>query len=255
MQGSAVLGALSVIGGIYFLAWRIWRSAPPALVAGATVAYAPYVVQGNLYISGGLPHVLGLGALAFLLACLTGLWQEAVQGRPLGRWFWGLAGSTAAVFLTHNAVAAIGAVVAAFWLICLWLWRPAWRPLWLSVCAAALGALGAAFVWVPSLVESGIVQIENHHRGNLHYRNHFLAWPGFHPEGVWGLQERGPWTVGTPIDLHLVYPHSLYGPVRRGCGRVSPVCWPAAPCSTPPRAGAASGPPAGATRPPPGAGA
>ena len=54
------------------------------VVAGATVAYAPYVVQGNLYISGGLPHVLGLGALAFLLACLTGLWQEAVPGAPAG---------------------------------------------------------------------------------------------------------------------------------------------------------------------------
>ncbi|HEX2325385.1 MAG TPA: DUF6541 family protein, partial [Chloroflexota bacterium] len=216
MQGAAVLGALAVIGGIYFLAWRVWRQAPAAVVAGAIVAYAPYAVQGNLYISGGMPHVLGLGGLAFLLACLTGLWQEAVEKAPAGRWWWGVAVSTAAIFLTHNAVAVIGAVVAALWLGCLWLWRPAGRPLLLAGSAALYGALLAAFLWLPALVESAIVQIERHHRGNLHYRNHFLAWPGRHPEGVWGLQERGPWTVGAPLDLHLIYPHSMYGPVRLG---------------------------------------
>ncbi|HEX2034798.1 MAG TPA: DUF6541 family protein, partial [Chloroflexota bacterium] len=216
MQAAAALGALLVIAGAYLLAWQIWRHAPAALVAAATVAYAPYVIQGNLYISGGMPHVLGLAFLLFLLAACTGLWQAMTSGRPAGLWWWGVAGSTAAVFLTHNAVAAIGCFVTFLWLACLSLWRPSLRALLGAASAALLGAALVAVLWVPALLETSIVQIERHHRGNLHYRNHFLIWPGFHPETVWGLQERGPWTPGFPIDLHLIYPHSLYGPVRLG---------------------------------------
>lgn len=99
MQLAVALGALSVIGGICALAWRVWRHVPAAVVAGTIVAYAPYVVQGHLYVSGGIPHVLGLGALAAFLACLTGLWEASVQRRPVTPWWWG--------------VAAVGAGVAA----------------------------------------------------------------------------------------------------------------------------------------------
>ena len=53
------------------------------------------------------------------------------------------------------------------------------------------------------------------YRGNLHYRNWFLTWPGVHGP-LWGLPERSPWTVGMPIDLHPVYPHALYGAPKAG---------------------------------------
>ena len=53
------------------------------------------------------------------------------------------------------------------------------------------------------------------YRGNLHYRNWFLTWPGVHGP-LWGLPERSPWTVGAPIELHPVYPHALYGAPEAG---------------------------------------
>src|SRR5262249_42873206 len=81
--------------------------------------------------------------------------------------------------------------------------------------AALLGALGAAFFWLPALADTGLVQIERMYRGNLHYRNWFLAWPGFHA-ALWGLPERSPWTPGAPIDLHLVYRNALYGAPKAG---------------------------------------
>ena len=53
------------------------------------------------------------------------------------------------------------------------------------------------------------------YRGNLHYRNWFLAWPGVHG-ALWGLPERRPWTPGFPIDLHPVYRNALYGAPKAG---------------------------------------
>ena len=63
MQAVTALAALVVILGTYLLAWRLWRHGPAALVAAASVAYAPYVLQGNIFISGSMTHVLGLACM------------------------------------------------------------------------------------------------------------------------------------------------------------------------------------------------
>ncbi|MGH2367374.1 MAG: hypothetical protein ACRDI2_04170 [Chloroflexota bacterium] len=216
MQAAAAVAALGVIAGSYLLVWRLWRHGPAALLAAVSVAYAPYVIQGNLFISGSITHVLGLAWMVLLLAACAGLWQRVTEGQAAQGWWWGVAVATAGVFLAHNAVAAVTSVVAASWIGCLFLWRPSRRGLVAASTAAGAGAAAVAFLWVPALLETGLVQLENNQHGNLNYHNHFLAWPGYHREDVWGLQTRGPWTVGFPIDRHLIYPHSLYGPVRLG---------------------------------------
>ena len=59
------------------------------------------------------------------------------------------------------------------------------------------------------------------YRGNLHYRNWFLTWPGVHG-ALWGLPERSPWTPGFADRPAPGLPPR---PLRRAQGR--PVAVPA----------------------------
>jgi hypothetical protein len=216
MQLVTGLACVGIVLGVYLLAWVVTRHAPASFAAASAVAYGPYAIQGNVYLSGSMTHVLGLTWMALLLAACAGLWRNVAAGRSPWRWWWAAAGCTAAVFLSHNAVAAVTAVVAMSWVACLFAWRPRRAALLATASAALVGVLAVAFFWVPALTETSIVQIENNQHGDLNYHNQFLTWPGYHREEVWGMQTRGAWTVGTPIDLHLLYPNSLYGPVRLG---------------------------------------
>ena len=226
--------AAAFVVGVYALGWALWRNAPAALLAAATAAYAPYALAVNLFVRGAVPEVAGLALLAWLLWAITRAWTDgaaagpAADGVAIGdatgdarggdrRWRWRLlvAALTAALLLTHNITAATGGLLCALWLGCLWLWRPGPGVLPGLAGAALLGALAAAFFWLPALAGTGLVQIERMYRGNLHYRNWFLAWPGVHA-ALWGLPERSPWTPGFPIDLHPVYRNALYGAPKAG---------------------------------------
>ena len=238
VQAVGALAALALLAGIYALGWRLWRHGPAALLAAAAAAYAPYVLQANLFVRGALPEIMGLALVVWLLTACLGLWQATVADeerrtsdgwafvlrpssfviRPdcspgVWRWWWGVVGLTAALLLTHNLAAALGAVLVLGWLAGLWLWRPSPRALLVLAGAAALGAALAAFFWLPALLEASAVQLDRMHRGILHYRNWFLRWPGNHPE-EWGMPARSPWTPGFPFDLHLLYPYALYGPPK-----------------------------------------
>jgi hypothetical protein len=179
----------------------------------ALVAYAPVVLAGNLFGSGALPQLFGLGLTVWLLFCCLGLWEATAAGRPWGAWWWATAGLALGLLLAHNVSAAVAPVVLAGWLVVCWLAYPGRVALVRTVTAGALGGVLGAFVWVPALLHAPQVQLERMHTGTNHFRNWFLIWPGFHPE-LWGLQQRSPWTPGWPVDLHLVYAHSLYGPPR-----------------------------------------
>jgi hypothetical protein len=210
------LAALAVVGGTYALAWRLWGHAPAAVLACAGVAYAPYLLQTNLFVRGAVPEVAGLAELVWLWWAVTGLWMALAPGdgagpSPAGGRRWGaVVLLVAGLLLTHNILAALGAFLVGAWVGCLLLWRPAGRPLLWLAGAAGLGALATAFFWLPAVLETPLVQVEAMYRGNLHYRNWFLTWPGVHA-ALWGLPERSPWTPGWPVDLHLVYRHALYG--------------------------------------------
>ena len=212
-RAGGALAALTLLGGVFALAWRLWRHGPAAVLCLALVAYAPVVLAGNLFGSGALPQLFGLGLTVWLLFCCLRLWEATAAGRPWRTWWWATAGLTLGLLLVHNVSAAVAPVVLAGWLVVCWRAYPGRAALARTVTAGALGGVLGAFVWVPALLHAPQVQLERMHTGTNHFRNWFLIWPGYHPE-LWGLQQRSPWTPGWPVDLHLVYAHSLYGPPR-----------------------------------------
>jgi hypothetical protein len=216
-QVAGASAAAVLVAGAYALGWTLWRNGPAALVAAGAVAYAPYALPTNLFLRGAVPEVAGLALLVWLLCAVTLAWRAPPgAGRhAVGGWYVLAALCTWGLLLTHNVSAVAGAVLVPLWLGCLWLWRPNPGALLGLLGAAVVGALGSAFFWLPALSETGLVQVERMYRGNLHYRNWFLTWPGVHGP-LWGLPERSPWTVGAPIDLHPVYPHALYGAPKAG---------------------------------------
>ena len=163
MQLVGAIAALGMISGVYTLGWQLWRHGPAALFATAIVAYAPYPLALNLFLRGAIPEVVGAGLLIWLLVGCTGLWLAAVEGRQLTAW-WLLTGTvTAALLLTHNISALLGAPITSAWVGCLWLWRPNRRAL-IRLGGAALGAaVLTAFFWLPALLEMPLVQLDRIH--------------------------------------------------------------------------------------------
>jgi hypothetical protein len=223
-QAVGAIASLGVIIGAHTLAWRVLRDWRAALLAGTAIAYAPYVVVGNLFDRGALPEVEGIALTLWLLVACHGLWTAIAAPAPgqparsrVTRWWWTVVVVSTALLVTHNLSALLAAACAAGWLAALTLVTRSRAALGACLCATTAGALGAsitAFFWAPALLESSLVQIERMQRGQLHYRNWFIEWPGYHLESGWGLQERSPWTAGWPFDLHLVYTHAIYGTPR-----------------------------------------
>ena len=213
LQLVGAIGALGMISSVYTLGWKLWRHGPAALCATAIVAYAPYPLPPNLFLRSAIPETLGLALLVWLLVGCTGLWFAATEGRRLTSWWLFTGTITIALLLTHNISSLLGAFITPAWIVCLWLWRPNRRALFL-LCGAALGAaVLTAFFWLPALLEIPLVQTDRLHVRDLSYRHYFLTWPGYHSPH-WGLQLRSPWTRGFPVDLHLIYPYTLSsGPV------------------------------------------
>ena len=212
LQLVGAIAALGMLSGVYTLGWQLWRHGPATLFATAIVAYAPYPLSINLFERGAMPEAVGAGLLVWLLVGCTGLWRAAVEGRQFTAW-WLLTGTvTAALLLTHNISSILGAFIAPAWVACLWLWRPH-RSAFLVLAGTALGAaVLTAFFWLPALLETMLVQVERIHIGDMDYHNWFLIWPGDHSPH-WGLQERSAQTRGFPVDLHLIYPYPLDGPL------------------------------------------
>ncbi|CAA9281446.1 MAG: hypothetical protein AVDCRST_MAG77-3879 [uncultured Chloroflexi bacterium] len=218
-QIAGAAGALGAIVGVFALAWRTLQHPPAAAVAAVAVAYAPYLIQGNLYDRGALPEVIGLALAVWLLVACHGLWmvhaaRSRAPWRAGQRWWWAVVALSAALLLTHNLSALLAAVAALVWIGALMVWRRSWRAAMLAAAGGALGTVLSAFFWLPAVLETSLVQVERMQRGPLHYRNWFLTWPGYHAEAAWGMQSRSPWVPGWPFDLHLVYPHGIYGAPR-----------------------------------------
>jgi uncharacterized membrane protein len=77
VQAVGALAALALLAGVYALGWRLWRHGPAALLACAAAAYAPYLLQANLFVRGALPELMGLALVVWLLTACLGLWQAA----------------------------------------------------------------------------------------------------------------------------------------------------------------------------------
>jgi len=209
-----VVASITVVTGTYALGWVLWRHGPAALLMAVSVAYGPYVLQTNLFVAGAGPHVLGLGLMAWLLAAVHELWRpdpRRVWSRR--RSWWGTSATVALLLLTHGVSALLGGILATGWVAVLFLRHPDWRAVARTTSAAVSGALLSAFSWFPALMDTAFVQTERMQLGALNFRNWFIRWPGYQPP-LWGLQERSPYTVGFPVDLHFAYSNILTGPMR-----------------------------------------
>ena len=209
-----VVASVAVVTGTYALGWVLWRHGPAALLMAVSVAYGPYVLQANLFVAGSVPQVFGHALMMWLLTAVHELWRP-VPGCAWSRrrsW-WGTSASVALLLMTHGVSALIGGVLASGWVAVLFLRQPDWRALARTTSAAVSGALLTAFSWFPALVDTSFVQTERMQLGALNFRNWFIRWPGYQPP-LWGLQERSPYTIGFPVDLHFAYSNILTGPMR-----------------------------------------
>lgn len=198
-----VMAAIVAAGGIYALVVSLWQRATLGIVAAITLLYGPYVIQTNLFQRGALPEALGLALLCWLPLSIWHLWRAPDGGRRTW-WFVVLALVVAAQLLTHTLTALMGLATAIVWTAGLVLLQPrrgALRHVFLALLA---GAGLSAFFWLPSVGESGAVQLEIGREGHLDYRSWLLDLGG-NTEKQRSPENRQ--SRAGPVDLHLHYPH------------------------------------------------
>jgi len=204
-QWIGALAALLGSAGTFALALALSRSRTIGLLAAAIYVGSPYPFVTNLYVRGALPEALALGLLPWLLLAVLGAWRGHRLGPPT------LAALTAALLLTHNLSAAIGAMLAAAWLVFLaaasrghMRFLPAAAR---TLAAVGLGAGLSAFFWLPAIVETGAVQV-NLAQGGLYDPRSWLFDP-LRPAGNGRVAY--PHTAIGPADLHLVFDYNALG--------------------------------------------
>ncbi len=139
------------------------------IVAAAAAVYAPYLLV-NLYHRGAYAEAWGLAWLSLSLWAVGRLARR--QDRASLLW---LAGSYAALLLTHNILALVGTPL--LWGYGLLAGGEAHRKRAGWALGALLLGLGvAAFFWMPAFFEKSLVQLDKLiDAANFNYRNHFLS--------------------------------------------------------------------------------
>lgn len=209
-----LVSVLLVFSGTYALGYAVARNKPVAVLSSCLVAYGPYVLIPNLYVSGALPHLAGLGLMVWLLAALHEGWSVSSDARGSRRgWWWGTVMLVGLLMLTHGVSSVLSVLMCGGWVVALFVRRPDWPALARVVVAGIVGASVTAFFWLPSVIDAHLVQTERLQLGALNFRNWFTIWPGYHPN-LWGEQWRSGFVPGIPIDVHLGYPHLSTGAPR-----------------------------------------
>jgi hypothetical protein len=207
--------AIFLFAGTYALGYAVTRHKPVAVLAACLVGYGPYALIPNLYVFGSVPHVAGLGLMAWLLVALHESWAPNVSPWWHRRWWWATATIVGLLLLTHGVSAVLSVVIGGGWVVALFVRRPDWWALARVVTSGVVGAAVSAFFWLPSVLDAHLVQTDRLQLGALNFRNWFTIWPGYHPP-LWGEQWRSGFVPGLPIDIHLGYPHMSTGPSRLG---------------------------------------
>jgi hypothetical protein len=211
----SVGSALLLFAGTYALGYAVTRHKPVAVLTACLVAYGPYALIPNLYIFGSVPHVAGLGLMAWLLVALHEGWAPSDATWWRRGWWWVTATIVALLMVTHGVSAVLSVVIGGGWLVALLVRRPDLLAFARVMAAGVVGAALSAFFWLPSILDAHLVQTERLQLGALNFRNWFTIWPGYHPQ-LWGEQWRSGFVTGIPIDIHLGYPHTSTGPSRLG---------------------------------------
>ncbi len=194
--------ALSLLGcssGMYLFAKRRFGRLS-GIIAGLLYVYSPYLMYTEAYARGTYPELLSFALFPWLL------WRvDALRDKVSPVNFLSLVLLQAALINAHNLMALVltGMTLAwiAFEAALQYLNREAsrlaWRPAVWALLAMALGAGAAATFWLPVLLESDSVHLQNLTvAGLLDYREAFvrlsdlLAAPPIHDAGaINGLSE------------------------------------------------------------------
>ena len=177
MRWLLMLSLLGCSGGMYLFCKR--RSGRlGAVIAGLVYVYSPYVIFTNAYARGAYPELLACALFPLLL------WRvDALRDKPTPLNFVLVFVSQVALVNSHNLMAVSFTVISLVWVIfetgVQYFNREASRmksgPNLLAMLALVLGASAAASFWLPAILESESVQLENlRSPGALHYSGHFV---------------------------------------------------------------------------------
>ena len=194
--------ALSLLGcssGMYLFAKRRFGRLS-GIIAGLLYVYSPYLMYTEAYARGTYPELLSFALFPWLL------WRvDALRDKPSPANFLLLVLVQTALINAHNLMALVLTGITVAWITFEAIpqhmnreaSRMSWRPAAWSFLAMALGIGAAATFWLPVVLESDSVHLQNLTvAGLLDYREAFvrlpdlLAAPPIHDAGaINGLSE------------------------------------------------------------------
>jgi hypothetical protein len=174
-----------ICGGTFVFLWLTPLGVLPAALAASVFAWSPYLLLDG-YVRAAYPE---LSAIAFTPGILWSLDRWLRGGRPL--FLCALALTTAVVVVSHLPTALVMApVCAAYAIVC---WRSSGSSatrLGATVGGAALGAAMAAFYLIPAILELRHIKITRLTTAYFDYHRHFVR-PSWWLDQGWTYNSSG----------------------------------------------------------------
>ncbi len=199
LRALLALSLLACSGGMYLFAARRYGRLG-GVIAGLLYVYSPYLMYTEAYARGTYPELLAFALFPWLL------WRvDALRDRPTALNFILLVLLQAALINAHNLMALVLTALTAVWIVFEAVLqrinyeasRVSWRGAAWALLGMALAIGAAATFWLPIVLESDSVHLQNLTvAGLLDYRDGFtrlpdlLAAPPIHDAGaINGLSE------------------------------------------------------------------
>ena len=174
---SIALGFVAAAFSMFVFARELLGDAP-AFVAAVAYAYLPYLMS-DAYVRGNFPEFLAMSILPLCLWAFRRLFDRPLVGasNPAAEQSpgWGVQTLTkqarpmmavlfagvvfAVIILTHHLTAMLFAGLLGAYVLCLFAGQRDWRRLVASAGAVLFGLALAAFYWLPSIAELGLVYV------------------------------------------------------------------------------------------------
>lgn len=200
MNGACVVLILLSAASMFLLG-RWYFGAAGGAIAAVAYVYAPYFLV-DLYVRTAFAE---FSAFPFYPLVFYGVERHA-ESRDR-RWLLLAAAAYAAIWFAHTPAALLFApLLGSYLLFVAWRARDL-RLLAMQIGGAVLGALMAAAVWLPSVVEASATHVHRLTEGALHYAGHFVVPRQFFSR-AWGYGTSGPGLEdGMPFGLG--WPHLI----------------------------------------------
>ena len=167
-----VMTAALILSGFSIYGWLRFAFSPAASLAGTTLYLLhPHTLTRTFYFIGDYPQLL---ALLLIPVCLWAFTALHFQAR-MRNWV-AAVGALAALSISHNLTAMIGAAILALYWLLMAAGHRRLDGLLRCAVAALLAAMLSAGFWLPALADLTLVQVNNAREGFYHFSNHFLSW-------------------------------------------------------------------------------